>query len=69
MVEEEAVGGAATGSVGERSGGGGGDGDEDGGGDEEWCPRAARDRACEAVPMLSAAFREFDEKHPGATIM
>eukprot|EP00903_Cladosiphon_okamuranus_P020580 g18891.t1 len=52
---EEVTGGAAAGSA--------------GGGDGEWCPRAARDRACEAVPMLSQAFRKFDEKHPGATII
>ena len=39
------------------------------GGDVEWCPRAARERACEAVPLLAEAFRQFDEKHPGATIM
>lgn len=38
-------------------------------GDEDWCPLAARARACEAVPQLAEAFRSFDEKHPGATIM
>lgn len=41
--------------------------EEDGGG--EWCPVAARASACEAVPQLTQAFRSFDEKHPGATIM
>lgn len=51
----EAAGGAATGSA--------------RGGDVEWCPQTARDRACEAVPVLSKGFRKFDEKHPGATIM
>ncbi|CAM9251672.1 unnamed protein product [Ectocarpus sp. 4 AP-2014] len=43
--------------------------EEEKGGDGEWCPRAARASACEAVPQLTEAFREFDEKHPGATII
>eukprot|EP00752_Nemacystus_decipiens_P007837 g7002.t1 len=60
-VEEAADSARGGASVGK------GDGGE--GGDVEWCPRAARDRACEAVPMLSEAFRTFDEKHPGATII
>ncbi|CAN0256965.1 unnamed protein product, partial [Ectocarpus sp. 8 AP-2014] len=43
--------------------------EEEKGGDGEWCPRAARASACEAVPQLTEAFQEFDEKHPGATII
>ncbi|CAM9298960.1 unnamed protein product [Ectocarpus sp. 6 AP-2014] len=43
--------------------------EEEKGGGGEWCPRAARASACEAVPQLTEAFQEFDEKHPGATII
>lgn len=35
----------------------------------DWCTRAAKARACEEEPLLAEAFRQFEEKHPGATIM
>eukprot|EP00904_Undaria_pinnatifida_P005604 jgi/Undpi1/2173/HiC_scaffold_12.g05559.m1 len=38
-------------------------------GEMEWCARSAQARACEEQPQLAEAFRKFEEKHPGATII
>ncbi|CAN0021537.1 unnamed protein product, partial [Ectocarpus fasciculatus] len=77
-VAADAAGAAGAAGAGADAAGavGGGNGDrfgvaneEEKDGDDEWCPRAARASACEEVPQLTEAFREFDEKHPGATII